>query len=383
MTIENPASASSRSEAPQHTTTELVWPGKTRTIERVALPFQIAETINQSRATREQSPILAQGAAAPLPDEWTNKLVWGDNKYILASLLNGDDSIGLEPLAGKVDLIYIDPPFATGQDFSYKVQVGDESWEKEPNFLEEKAYRDTWGQGMASYLQMMYERLVLARELLSETGSIYLHCDPTANAYLRCLQDSVFGTDNFRNEIVWCYRGMPAGARKWQSKHDTILFYTKSADYTFKVLYGEVTEGTRRTYESAMRRGYNANNSRMMVLIFDEQKYRAAVRAGKIPSGMRESYYEEQGPPLRSWWDDIKILGGPQNKERLDYPTAETRGAARTHHYRFLQRGRLSARFFRWSRYDAGGSGEVGAAVDRVRPVAILYTGNPETDVGH
>ncbi len=134
-----------------YTRTELVWPGKTGVVERVALPFQIAETINHSRATREQSPMLAQGAALA-GSEWKNKLVWGDNKYVLASLIEGDPSIGLEPLAGRVDLIYIDPPFATGQDFSYEVRVGDEEWEKEANLIEEKAYRDTWGKGIDSYL---------------------------------------------------------------------------------------------------------------------------------------------------------------------------------------------------------------------------------------
>ena len=178
-------SGAERSGASDYTRTELVWPGKTSVVERVALPFQVAETINQSRATREQSPMFAQGAAPPA-EVWTNKLVWGDNKYVLASLLNGDPSIGLEPLAGKVDLIYIDPPFATGQDFSYRMRVGDEEWEKEANLIEEKAYRDTWGKGMDSYLQMMYERLVLARDLLSEAGTIWVHMDEHAGALYSC-----------------------------------------------------------------------------------------------------------------------------------------------------------------------------------------------------
>ena len=198
----NAMTSSNKSSSPTYTRTELVWPGKTSSTERVALPFQIAETINRSRASRES--IFGQGEpAGPTSDNWTNKLIWGDNKYILASLLNGDPSIGLEPLAGKVDLIYIDPPFATGQDFSYQVRVGDETWEKEANLIEEKAYRDTWGKGMESYLQMMYERLTLARDLLRENGSIYLHCDSTANAYLRLMLDSVFGSGQFRNEITW------------------------------------------------------------------------------------------------------------------------------------------------------------------------------------
>jgi len=134
--------------------TELVWPGKRTEVERVALPFQVVETINVSPATREQSPLFVSGKLIEDPlfesaragkadaDAWRNKLIWGDNKYVLASLLEGDPAIGLEPLAGKVDLIYIDPPFDTGDDFSYRIRVGDVEVGKEPSLIEEKAYRD-------------------------------------------------------------------------------------------------------------------------------------------------------------------------------------------------------------------------------------------------
>ncbi|MBE0415676.1 MAG: site-specific DNA-methyltransferase, partial [Dehalococcoidia bacterium] len=137
------------------TGTELVWEGKRTQIERVPLPFQVIETINQSRATREQTPLLAGLPALPLfegvtsnKDVWRNKLIWGDNKYVLASLLE-------EGFAGKINLIYIDPPFDTGDDFSFSVKVGDEELEKKPSIIEQKAYNDTWGKGTDSYLQMM------------------------------------------------------------------------------------------------------------------------------------------------------------------------------------------------------------------------------------
>ena len=232
------------------TRVELVWPGKTDAVERVALPFQIAETINRSRASREGLPMLAQGSA-PLPalTDWTNKLIWGDNKPILASLIAGDPSIGLEPLAGKVDLIYIDPPFASGQDFSYRVQVGDETWHKEANLIEEKAYRDTWGQGMESYIPVMHERLVLARELLSPSGSVYLHCDPTASHYLKMLMDNVFGEVSFRNEIAWLrVLGGKSDSSQYGRSSDRILFYTKSDTFIFNpprlAEYNEKTAST-------------------------------------------------------------------------------------------------------------------------------------------
>lgn len=165
--------------------------------------------------------------------DWANSLIWGDNKYILASLIAGDPAIGLEPLAGKVDLIYIDPPFASGQDFSYQVRVGDETWRKEANLIEENAYRDTWGQGMESYIPMMHERISLARELLSPTGSIYLHCDPTASHYLKLLMDDGFGRENFRNEIVWRRtHSKNSLTTRYGSNHDAILAYSK-LEWTF------------------------------------------------------------------------------------------------------------------------------------------------------
>lgn len=157
--------------------------------------------------------------------DWANSLIWGDNKYILASLIAGDPAIGLEPLAGKVDLIYIDPPFASGQDFSYQVRVGDETWRKEANLIEEKAYRDTWGKGMESYLAMMHERLTLARELLAPTGSVYLHCDDTALHYLKVIMDDTLGSAQYRNSIVWKRTSAHNDSNSWGRVADYILYY--------------------------------------------------------------------------------------------------------------------------------------------------------------
>ena len=213
------------------TRVELVWPGKTDAVERVALPFQIAETINRSRASREGLPMLAQGSA-PLPalTDWTNKLIWGDNKPILASLIAGDPSIGLEPLAGKVDLIYIDPPFASGQDFSYQVRVGDETWEKRHNAVEETAYRDTWGRGMESYLPMMHERLTLARELMAPNATIWVHMDEHSGHYMQVILDEMFGTDSFLNDIIWHYPdNFQGNVNRYANNHNTIYVYGKTA----------------------------------------------------------------------------------------------------------------------------------------------------------
>ena len=141
----------------------LEWDGKPTEVERLSLPFQTVETINQSRATRDRdsgSLLAGQGADANHPP---NQLIWGDNKLVMSSLL--------KDYAGKIDLIYIDPPFETGADFAIQVRVGDTDLTKEPSILEEHAYRDTWGSGYESYLTMMYERVTLMHELLSPNHS--------------------------------------------------------------------------------------------------------------------------------------------------------------------------------------------------------------------
>lgn len=181
----------------------LYWKGKRTTVDRIVLPFQsleVVETINESRATREKekNSMFRQDPNA-IEVEWRNKLIWGDNKYVMSALL--------EKYAGKIDLIYIDPPFATGANFSTTVTIGDNEVEhtKEASAIEELAYRDTWGKGLDSFLQMMYDRVVLMKELLCESGSIYIHLDYRTLAYVKILCDEVFGIKNFRNEIIWHY----------------------------------------------------------------------------------------------------------------------------------------------------------------------------------
>jgi len=242
------------------TRTELVWPGKRTQVERVALPFQVVETINQSRATREQTPMLAGLPPPPLFEgqttadtSWKNKLIWGDNKYVMASLLQGDPTIGLEPLAGKIDLIYIDPPFATGADFSINMKVGDAEWTKEASIIEEKAYRDTWGKGLESYLQMLYERLRLMYDLLSDRGSIYVHLDWHVGHYVKLIMDEICGKDNFRNELIWRYRRWPAVSEDFQRMHDVILRYAKGTSPVWNQLFEQLSESSIRQWKGKVR----------------------------------------------------------------------------------------------------------------------------------
>jgi DNA modification methylase len=212
------------------TRTELVWVGKyddegnLRPVERTILPFQVVETVNESKADREKAQ-RDLFTLMPRDDTWRNMLIWGDNKVVMSSLL--------PRFAGKINLIYIDPPFATGQDFSFRVRVGDEEFVKEPSIIEEKAYRDTWGRGLDSYLQMMYERLVLMRELLAEDGSIWVHLDDIVSPYIKVLMDEIYGSANFVNSVAW-RRVTAHGDRKGCGRiHDVLLWYSKGTEYYF------------------------------------------------------------------------------------------------------------------------------------------------------
>jgi DNA modification methylase len=202
----------------------LEWDGKPAQVERLSLPFQTVETINESRATRERDTGALFGGAGPTSGS-RNQLIWGDNKLVMSSLLS--------EYAGMIKLVYIDPPFDTGADFAMRVDVGGADVTKQPSILEEHAYRDTWGAGYASYLSMMYPRLILIHELLSDDGSLYLHCEPTVSHTLRLLCDEIFGQENFRNEIAWKRTSAHSSARRYGPVHDTILFYSKTASFVW------------------------------------------------------------------------------------------------------------------------------------------------------
>jgi DNA modification methylase len=243
------------------TKTELVWPGKynedgtLKEVPRVSLPFQVIETVNESRATREAKKGGVQqtlfdvweGKEGDTFEEgWRNKLIWGDNLLVMGSLL--------EKFAGKIDLIYIDPPFATGADFRVTSEIGEseEALEvvKEHSAVEEKAYRDTWGSGTASYLSMIGDRLRIMRDLLAPNGSIYVHLDWRMSAHVRLLMDEVFGADSFQREIIWrmgWVSGYKTMAKNWIRNHDNILFYVKDPNnFVFNKKYIPYPEGYER-----------------------------------------------------------------------------------------------------------------------------------------
>ena len=206
---------------------------------------------------------------------WRNKIYWGDNLQVMSHLL--------KMYRGKINLIYIDPPFDSKADYKKQIELRGRKVENDRTAFEEKQYTDIWTND--EYLQFMYERLVLMRELLAPNGSIYLHCDPTVGHYIKIMIDEVFGINNFRNEIVWAYRTGGVGKTSWPRKHDVLLFYSKSSEYTHKALQERIY------YEKPF---FNEQ-------IDDEGRYFADVY-------------------IRDTWDDIKPVINV-SKERMDYPT--------------------------------------------------------------
>lgn len=288
--------------------TELVWPGKydadgsARPIPRLMLPFQTIETAHERRLKRpaeKEKPlslfdVYTGEEGSTFEDGWKNKLIWGDNLLVMSALLQN--------FAGKVDLIYMDPPFATEANFSMNVQVGTtgEDFTKPPSIIEEKAYNDTWGRGRDSWFIMMYDRLRLARELLSDNGTLYLHLDWYVGHHVRPVLAEIFGEDQCLGEIIWSY-GSPSGGRSAGAKlvkaHDTIFIVCKKhGHHTFNRMYLPYTERYIKDWFK-----------------FDDPekgKYRKRWRRDKAGNSYVEKQYlcDSKGMPASTVWSDIQQL---------------------------------------------------------------------------
>ena len=220
---------------------ELVWNGKSREVCTAILPFQTLEHIDEPRKEQRDQGELGFDIGGRQVKGWTNKLIWGDNKLILSSLKSGALRRQIED-AGGLKLIYIDPPFDVGADFSMDIEIGGETFHKEPNLLEQIAYRDTWGRGADSFIAMIYERLILMRDLMHSDGSIYVHCDPRMNSLIRTCMDEIFGGNRHLSEIVWKRTSARSDAVFWGPIHDTILFYSRGEQYIWNKVFQEYDE---------------------------------------------------------------------------------------------------------------------------------------------
>jgi DNA modification methylase len=337
--------------------TELIWDGKYKDGKkqgpvRIALPFQTIETVNESVQERQRSLELF---SAGRETEWRNRLVWGDNKYVLPSLL--------PEFTNKVDLVYIDPPFSSGQDFSFIATIPDHpetpedeavEFIKEPSILEQKAYRDTWGRGLDSYLQMMYERTLLLRELLAENGILFVHLDDTVCQYVKVILDEIFGATSYVNSVTWkrsdAHSDIGQGAKHLGRICDTVLLYVKTPqEHTWNMQwttlpqstadrwYRHIEEGTGRRFNKAditgpggARKGNPVYDWKGITRAwrFSKDRMHQLEAEGRIvysKSGMpylKRYLDESKGVPLQDLWDDIKMIRGiHNNSETLGYKT--------------------------------------------------------------
>jgi len=329
---------------------ELVWNGKTSEVCNIVLPFQVIEQVDEPRAEKPEETALqidmfdARGRQLK---GWTNKLIWGDNKIILSSLKNGPLREEIEKQGG-IKLIYIDPPFDVGADFSMDIEIGDDTFTKKPGILEEIAYRDTWGKGADSFITMIHERLVLMRDLLAEDGSIYVHCDWRVNSYLRFALDEVFGS-TFLNAIAWQkIRTTKAQSSGFGNVQDTIFLYSKSPNTIF---HNQLTDFDPAYIQSHYKKDENtgrlvrtvsmlqkgsgpARNFGGRILepppgrhwIWSQDRIDEAMAAGRIvftSNGRPEKlqYLDEmEGDVVTDIWSDIYPINS-QAIEALGYPT--------------------------------------------------------------
>lgn len=278
----------------------LYWVGKKPIDSVESYPAQLVETVGDVR------PLEAPDYDA-LEKDWSNLLFHGDNKEILSTLLTNG-------FRGKVDLIYIDPPFDSKADYVRKVELRGMNSKlsgEEQTTIEQVQYEDIWAND--NYLQFMYERLILLRELLSDKGSIYLHCDWHKSHHLRMLMDEIFGADNFVNEIIWCYSQGGRPDEGFPNKHDNIFWYAKNKD---KVQFNP--NEIRIPYELLSSK----SSSSFTKTDKDGRKYKEIFGPDKKKPYI---YYEDEGKVPFDWWTDVpKVTGrtsASENSEWTDYPT--------------------------------------------------------------
>lgn len=295
--------------------TELIWDGKydangRRTAPlKVSLPYQTVETVNESVQQRQQSLDFFNTGR---DSEWRNRLIWGDKKYVLPSLL--------DEFSGKVNLIYIDPPFNVGADFSYTAIIpkhpdtdDDELLDfiKEPSLIEQKAYRDTWGKGLDSYLQWFYESIIILRELLAVDGSIFVHLDWHVSHYAKSILDEVFGIEYFRNEIIWKRKGGSANPQnRLGVVTDSIFWYSKSEKINFNQQYTKDNDEVNKYIEERF------NN-------IDENSGRRFMKSPIVSPNLRPNLkynYKGYTPPPNGWSISLEIMENWDKEGKLYFP---------------------------------------------------------------
>ena len=332
-------------------------------LERLSSGTQIGLQTNELVLPSKDVSGLFKGSSPQIPnafnmaggngDGWMNRLIYGDNLLAMQALLAGDAQTGLPSLRGKVDLIYIDPPFDSKADYRTKISLPGTDVEQKPTILEQFAYADTWEDGTISYLKMLYPRLLLMREMMSDKGSIYIHIDWHVGHYVKTILDEIFGCDNFRNEIIWKRsQNISSIGNVYKRSHDVILFYSKTAETPLSKVYKEQEEsylaqykyrddkgvyrhapllvsGRRNGSTGSTWRGINPNlcGRNGMHWITKIDNLEELDKEGRIywpdrgGQPMLKYYLDpEKGVLVSDYWDDINLIS-PTSNESVNYAT--------------------------------------------------------------
>ena len=298
--------------------------------------LQTNELVLPTKAKGDLSSFTGQTVKDINKTQWLNRMIYGDNLLAMQALLAGDPETGAESLRGKIDLIYIDPPFDSKADYRTIVKLPKTELEQEPSIIEKFAYSDTWKEGTKSYLEMIVPRLILMRELLSENGSIYMHTDWHVGHYVKVVMDDIFNK-NLINEIIWCFKGPSPVKNSFQRKHNCILWYSKGKDYIFN-------------YESVLIPYDEATLAR--------RKYSETKKRGIAFVGKEFSEYEKGRIP-DDWWDDIPSGGQISKNELVNYDTQKPEKLLHRIIEASSSKNSIVADFF-------GGSGTTGAVAEKL-----------------
>ncbi len=334
------------------------------------ITLQTNELVLPTKAKRGLSAFTGQSVKETKVKELLNRLIYGDNLLAMQALIAGDPATGLPSMRGKIDLIYIDPPFDSKADYRTKIHLPSIDIEQKASVIEQFAYSDTWKDGTKSYLEMIVPRLILMRELLSEQGSIYVHIDSRVGHYVKVIMDALMGKDKFQSEIIWKQtRAKSTGFKNYGLEHNSIFFYTKSDNFIWNMQYKEYEldkidryycffekeDGSYEKFTKSEMRAFresrrmptgkrfalipllNLNKNRPnlryeykgfletwattkeKMLELEAQGLIVQTSPGAMP--LKKQYFENmEGVKVGTLWDDIYPVNS-QAKEKVDYPT--------------------------------------------------------------
>lgn len=343
-------------------------------LDRLSSANRITLQTNEVVLPAKASANISFGNQTSLPLEEMNRLIYGDNLLAMQALLAGDPQTGLPSLRGKVDLVYIDPPFDSKADYRTRLTLPGGDINQKPTTIEQFAYADTWKDGTVSYLRMLYPRLVLMRELLCDHGSIYVHIDWHVGHYVKVLMDEIFGKDKLVNEIIWHYGGPSPVKTAFARKHDTLLSYTKEVQYTFIPQYGDLPEYLyKRAHEDRNGRLWvDQNLGKLKTETIEQMMAEGRVFRTKTGGLRRKQFLDEmEGAQMDDVWD-VPIINS-QAQEDVGYATQKPEALLERIIKASSNEGDLVCDFF-------GGSGTTAAVAERLgRRWITIDIGKPAT----